>query len=100
MDLIEFVRAANAHDGVELHSVMVVRHDEVVARAFWEPYAPSKPHLLYSLSKSFTSTALGFAVEAGLVDLDATVLSYFPEFDRRVTDERSRAMRVRDVAAM
>ena len=96
----EFVRAANGQDGVELHGLMVLRHGEVLAQGWWEPYGPAKPHLLYSLSKSFTSTALGFAVAEGSVDLDATVLSYFPEFDDRVTDDRSRAMKVRHVAAM
>jgi CubicO group peptidase (beta-lactamase class C family) len=85
---------------VELHSLMVVRHGHVVAEGWWEPYRREDPHLLYSLSKSFTSTAIGLAVAEGLVDLDATVLSYFPEFDARVTGERSRSMRVRDIAAM
>jgi CubicO group peptidase (beta-lactamase class C family) len=86
--------------GVELHSLMIVRHGQVVAEGWWEPYRATDPHLLYSLSKSFASTAIGLAVAEGLVDLDATVLSYFPEFDERVTDERSRRTRVRHVAAM
>jgi CubicO group peptidase (beta-lactamase class C family) len=96
----DFVAAVARLTGVELHSLMVLRHGHVVAENWWEPYAPSTPHLLYSLSKSFTSTALGFAVGEGLVDLDATVLSYFPEFDGKVTDERSRSIRVRHMAAM
>lgn len=95
-----FVAAAGARDDVELHSLMVLRRGAVVAERWWQPYAADRPHLLYSLSKSFTSTALGFAVAEGLVDLDATVLSYFPEFDAEVTDRWSRAMRVRHVAAM
>ncbi|WP_236713656.1 serine hydrolase domain-containing protein [Rathayibacter tanaceti] len=52
------------------------------------------------MSKSFASTAVGLAVAEGLVDLDATVLSFFPELDAEVTDARSRAVRVRDVLAM
>jgi CubicO group peptidase (beta-lactamase class C family) len=95
-----FLAAVAPMDGVEMHSLMVVRHGHVVAERWWEPYTPETPHLLYSLSKSFTSTALGFAVAEGLVDLDATVLSYFPEFDGLVTDEASRSIRVRHVAAM
>ena len=83
-----------------MHSVMVVRHGRLVADGWWSPYAPELPHLLYSLSKSFTSTAVGLAVAEGLVDLDATVLSYFPELDAEITDPRSRSMRVRHVAAM
>jgi CubicO group peptidase (beta-lactamase class C family) len=95
-----FIAAVAPMPDAELHSLMVLRHGRVVAETWWEPYTPPAPHLLYSMSKSFTSTALGFAVAEGLVDLDATVLSYFPEFDSRVTDERSRSIRVRHVAAM
>ena len=95
-----FVTALAPEPGAELHSLMIVRHGHVVAEHWWPPYGPQTPHLLYSLSKSFTSTALGFAVAEGTVDLDATVLSYFPELDARVTDERSRRIRVRHVAAM
>jgi CubicO group peptidase (beta-lactamase class C family) len=95
-----FVAALAPEPDVELHSLMVLRHGHLVASRWWEPYGPDRAHLLYSLSKSFTSTALGFAVAEGLVDLDAPVLSYFPAWDSRVTGERSRATRVRDVAAM
>ncbi|WP_432499241.1 serine hydrolase domain-containing protein [Kineococcus gypseus] len=95
-----FLDAVEAADGVELHSLAVLRGGHVVAEGWWAPYAPERLHLLYSVSKSVTATALGLAVAEGLVDLDATVLSYFPELDADVTDPRSRATRVRDVAAM
>lgn len=95
-----FVAALAPMPGVEPHSLMVLRHGHVVAERWWAPYSAERPHLLYSLSKSFTSTALGFAVAEGLVDLDAPVRSYFPAWESRVTAERSRATRVRDVASM
>jgi len=85
---------------IELHSLMILRHGHVIASGWWEPYGPQRPHLLYSLSKSFTSTAAGLAVAEGLLDLDAPVLSYFPELDTDVTDPRSRAMLVRHIASM
>jgi CubicO group peptidase (beta-lactamase class C family) len=95
-----FLDALENTPGVEPHSLQVLRHGAVVAEGWWAPYAAQRPHLLYSLSKSFTSTALGFAVAEGLVDLDATVLSYFPEFDAEVTDDRARRILVRHVANM
>ncbi|AQZ62360.1 Beta-lactamase class C and other penicillin binding proteins [[Actinomadura] parvosata subsp. kistnae] len=95
-----FIAALAPLPGVELHSLMVLRHGHVVAERWWRPYRPDSPRLLYSLTKSFVSTALGFAVAEGLADLDATVLSYFPEWDARVSDPRSRATLVRHVAAM
>ncbi|MCI2239326.1 beta-lactamase family protein [Paenibacillus sp. TRM 82003] len=95
-----FLDAVEAADGVELHSLAVLRSGAVVAEGWWEPYAPDRLHLLYSVSKSFTATALGLAVAEGLVDLDSTVLSHFPELDADVTDERSRSITLRHVAAM
>ena len=83
-----------------MHRLMLLRNGHVVTEGWWAPYGPDRVHLLYSLSKSFTSTAAGFAVAEGLLDLDRTVLSYFPEFDADVTDERSRSILVRHVAAM
>jgi CubicO group peptidase (beta-lactamase class C family) len=94
------VSALEATPLVEPHSIMVLRHGEVAAEGWWAPFAPDRVHLLYSLSKSFTAAAVGIAVRAGLVDLDATVISHFPELDAEVTDERTRRMRVRHLLAM
>jgi CubicO group peptidase (beta-lactamase class C family) len=83
-----------------MHSLMVVRHGRVVAEGWWAPYSAGRPQLLYSLSKSFTSTAAAFAQAEGLLGLDDTVVSHFPEFAADITDPRSRSVRVRHVAAM
>jgi len=95
-----FLDAIEAAEDIEPHSLMILRHGRLVASGWWAPYTPDRPQLLYSLSKSFTSTAAGLAVAEGLLDLDAPVISYFPEFDADITDPRSRAMLVRHVASM
>lgn len=98
--IMAFLDRLDAAPDIEMHSLMIIRRGQVVAEGWWSPYAPEQVHLLYSLSKSFTSTAAAFAVAEGLLDLDATVLSYFPELDREITDQRSRSILVRHVAAM
>ncbi|NAZ83851.1 serine hydrolase [Kineococcus sp. R8] len=95
-----FLDALEASPGIEPHGLLVLRHGHVVAEGWWAPYAAERPHLLYSFSKSVTSTAVGLAAAEGLLTLDDTVLSHFPELDADVTDPRSRALRIRDVAAM
>ncbi|MET7702938.1 serine hydrolase domain-containing protein [Streptomyces sp. NPDC005485] len=95
-----FLDAVEAAPDIEPHSLMIMRHGHLVASGWWAPYAPERLHLLYSLSKSFTSTAAGFAVGEGLIRLDDPVISYFPEFEADITDPRSRAMLVRHVASM
>jgi CubicO group peptidase (beta-lactamase class C family) len=98
--VLAFVDAVEADPAIELHSLMVVRHGHVVAEGWWAPHTPERTRLLYSLSKSFTSTALGLALEEGRFGLDDPVVSYFPEFDAEITDPRSRSITVRHVASM
>ncbi|MFI6335519.1 serine hydrolase domain-containing protein [Streptomyces sp. NPDC050535] len=95
-----FLDAVESAPDIEPHSLMILRHGHVVASGWWAPYAPERLQLLYSLSKSFTSTAAGFAAAEGLLRLDDPVISYFPEFEADITDPRSRAMLVRHVASM
>src|SRR5919205_2600549 len=90
--ILAFLDAMDERPDIEMHSLMVVRHGHVVAEGWWAPYTAERPHLLYSLSKSFTSTAAAFAAAEGLLDLDHTVVSYFPELDADITDPGSRVM--------
>src|SRR5688572_30430808 len=60
----EFIETAQARIDT-LHSFMLVRHGHVVAEGWWKPETPDKPHVMHSLSKSFTSTAVGLAVADG-----------------------------------
>ncbi len=73
-----FLDAVEAHPEVEMHGLVVLRHGQVVVEGWWTPYSAERVHLLYSLSKSFTSSALGLAIEEGLVSLDDTVLQHLP----------------------
>ncbi|GGY34182.1 serine hydrolase domain-containing protein [Streptomyces djakartensis] len=95
-----FLDALEAAPEIEPHSLMILRHGHLVASGWWAPYTPDRPHLLYSLSKSFTGTAAALAEAEGLLDFAAPVISYFPEFEADITDPRSRAMLVRHVASM
>ncbi len=97
--LLEFVNALDAQiEG--MHSVMIVRHGQVIAEGWWAPYAAEHNHVLYSLSKSFTSTAVGFAVTEGKLSLDDDVLKFFPGDAPSEPGGNLRAMRVRDLLTM
>ena len=98
--ILGFLDAVDERPGVEMHSLMVVRHGRVAAEGWWAPYSAGRSQLLYSLSKSFTSTAAAFAQAEGLFDLDDAVISHFAEFAADITDPRSRSVKVRHVASM
>ncbi|MCX2477703.1 serine hydrolase [Pedobacter sp. MC2016-15] len=76
--ILDFVRATRTSK-TELHSFMLLRHGKVVAEGWASPYAPDLRHSLYSCSKTFTATAVGFAVNEGKLKLSDKVISFFPD---------------------
>lgn len=95
----QFVERVEA-ERLGLHSFMLLRHGVVVAEAWWRPFSAEVPHILYSLTKSFTSTAAGFAVVEGLLRLDDPVLSYFRQAAPRDPSEHWQAMTIRHLLTM
>jgi len=97
--ILAFVQAAE--DELDaLHSLILLRHGYRVAQGWWAPYAPEHPHMLFSLSKSFTSTAVGLAVAEGRLSVDDTVLSFFAEDVPAEISDNLAAMRVRHLLSM
>lgn len=92
--------AALEEQGLEAHSFMVLRNGYVVSEGWWEPYAAHIPHSLYSTTKTFTATAVGLAVQEGLLALDDKVASYFPDELPEQPSDKLLRMRVKDLLMM
>jgi CubicO group peptidase (beta-lactamase class C family) len=73
------VEALERDPAQEPHGVVVLRDGAPLLLADWAPYAVDRPVLLYSLSKTFTAMAAGFAIAEDLVRLDDVVADFFPE---------------------
>src|SRR6476659_2118032 len=97
--ILAFVEAAD-RDIDSLHSCRLVRRGHVVAEGWWAPYAAETPHMLFSLSKSFTSTAVGLAVAEGKLSIDDPVLKFFPDEAPAEPGTNLKAMRVSDLLRM
>jgi len=97
--ILDFVNAVEEKN-LNLHSLIVVRHGAVVAEGWWAPYAPDLKHTLYSLSKSFTSTAIGMAVAEGKLSVEDKVISFFPKDLPATISPNLAAMRVKDLLTM
>ena len=83
-----------------VHSYMIVKNGKVISEGWWDPYGPNIPHELWSLSKSFTSTAIGFAVEEGLIQIHDFVKDYFPEKSPENPTWQLKQLRVKDLLTM
>jgi CubicO group peptidase (beta-lactamase class C family) len=84
----------------DVHSVLVLRHGHVITEGWWHPHTADRPHTMFSVSKSFTSTAVGIAVHEGLLALDDKVLDLLPDDAPAEPSDLLRAMRVRDLLTM
>ena len=83
-----------------LNSIIVLRHGRSVLECWRAPYERETPHQLFSLSKSFTSCAIGLARAEGRLKITDTLVSFFPEYDRFITDPRMRQATLEDLLTM
>ena len=97
--ILDFAKSADATIR-DFNSFMLVRHGHVIAESFWQPYAPGRKHTLFSLSKSFVSSAIGMLVDAGKLSVDAPVLSLLPDEAPDNPSDNLKAMRVRHLLSM
>lgn len=100
--ILNFIHAVEQHTHPldAMHSFMLLRHGNVVAEGWWAPYERHSPHTLYSVSKSFTSTAIGLAVQEGLLTIDDPVLTFFPDDAPTNPSDNLRTMTVRHLLSM
>ena len=97
--VLAFVTEADQKVAV-MNSFMLVRHGHVVAEGWWGPYDAKSRHELYSLSKSFTSTAVGLAIAEGKLSLDDPVLKFFPDQAPANPSNNLKQMRLHDLLRM
>lgn len=87
-------------DYSEIHSLMILRHDQIVAEGWWTPYAPGLRHMMMSASKTFSGTAIGIAVKEGITSLDERIVDIFPEYLPDIPNENLMNITVSDILCM
>lgn len=98
--ILDFIEAAERERPNDLHSFVLLRHGKQVAKGWWHPYDKESRHTLYSLSKSFTSTAIGIAQAEGLLSINDPVIKFFPDETPTNPSENLKSMRIRDLLKM
>jgi len=97
--IMKFLEAAGRSKN-EFHSFMMLRHGRVIAEGWWNPYRPNLKHTMYSCSKSFTATAIGFAVQEKLLTVNDKVISFFPNALPDTVSPYLAGLTVKDVLSM
>ena len=95
-----FLDVIEGDDRIEPHGLIIHRHGRRIAEGYWAPHTADRCRLVYSLSKSFTGTALGLQLGEGRLSLDDLVSDHLPEFFDDDTPDATRRMRIRHIASM
>lgn len=92
--------ADEADNSVQFESLMVLKHGKVVYEGWYGDAAPDKPHQMFSVSKSFTATAVGMAVDAGLLKVTDKLVDFFPDKLPEEVSDNLKAVTVHDLLTM
>ena len=84
----------------EIHGLMIMRHNKMIAEGWWTPYGPNLRHGLQSHTKTYAATAVGIAYTEGLVKLDERLIDIFPDESPEEPSENLKLLTVRDVLCM
>lgn len=84
----------------ELHSFVILRHGKIISEGWWSPYAKDLKHIMYSVSKSFTSMGVGLAIAENRLKLTDKVASFFPQSLPDTMSPYMKEMTVQDLLKM
>lgn len=76
--IIDFIDGLEKED-VCMHSVLLIRHGKLAVEAYYAPYTADTLHRMFSVTKSFTSLAVGLLAAEGRLSLEDRIIDHFPE---------------------
>ena len=85
---------------LNIQSVRVLQHGKVLYEKWLNGGEPQTPHVLNSVSKTFTSAAVGLAIGEGLLSLDDKIISFFPDDLPDSPSENLKKVTVRNLLTM
>src|SRR4051812_46892255 len=94
-----FLDAVERDGRIEPHGLIIHRHGRRIAEGYWAPHTAERNRLVYSVSKTFTGTALGLQLGEGRLSLDDLVSEHLPTRFADA-DAATRRMRIRHIASM
>ena len=97
--IYDFVTSLNRR-GLHMHSVLLMRGDDIIYEGYWKPFERDIPHRMYSVTKSFVAIAIGLLVEDGAISLDDKIVDYFPDKVSYPVSENLKNQTIRDMLTM
>ena len=76
--IIQFIKRLERRQ-IPMHSLLLMHQDKLIFEGYYAPCSADSLHRMFSISKSFTSIAIGLLIDEGKIALDNPIIQYFPE---------------------
>ena len=97
--IVRFLDAVEADPLIEPHGLIIHCRGARITEGYWSPRQSIDQRLLYSVSKTFTGTALGLQMGEGRLSLDDRVRDHLPEAFEGA-DPAFDELKIRHIASM
>lgn len=64
---------------IPMHSFLLMHRDKLICESYYSPCNADSLHRMFSITKSFTSIAIGLLADEGKLSLEDRIIDYFPE---------------------
>ena len=83
-----------------LDGLGIAKNEALICAGYRPPYTKENPHITNSTCKTITAIAVMFALSEGLLGVEDTVLSFFPEYETLLTSKYVKQMTVEHLLTM
>lgn len=98
---LEEMQAAIKDQHISLHSLLIIRNGRIVSETYYSENKQNTLYELYSVTKSFTSTLTGIALDQGKLNgVDQKVVDLLPGRTFANLDARKQSMTLEDLLTM
>ncbi len=83
-----------------MHSIHIMHKGDLIQEEYFSPYEKGRMHRMFSITKSFTSLAVGALIAEEKLSLSDPICKYFPEYTPADADPFLTTMTVQDLLMM
>ncbi|MBN3491121.1 serine hydrolase [Acholeplasma equirhinis] len=94
------IEACEKHPEIQLIDMVIMQDDQVIFDWTKPPYQKDTKHLLFSVTKSFTSLAIGILCDQGKITVDDLVSDYFKEETKDLDKPTVKELKIKHLLMM
>ena len=99
--MLEKMQAVIKEKGLSLESLLIIRNGAIVSERYYSSNNADSPHAMYSVTKSFTATLVGIALDQGkLKGVEQRVADLLPGRTFENSDARKQSMTLENLLSM